>query len=221
MALIPLPNGAIVSLATTIGASKAVSDVSNANPGVFSSAAHGMATGAIALISSEGWSKLDNTVQRIEAGADADTFTVPGLNTSNLSRFPAGGGKGSAKPLTGWTRLPKIPTFGMSGGDAKDKTSSYIDYEKDFMMFIGSNPEKLDFTISYNPDSPAFAALQEAHDSGELQVVSLTLKDGSTLYYPGQVFFNKSPVVAKDEEMVCNVSLALQGEITRFAKLVP
>lgn len=219
MALIPLPNGAIVSLATTVGAAKAVSDVSNANPAVFSSTAHGMTPGAIALIASEGWNKLDNTVQRIAAGADADAFTVPGLNTSNVSRFPAGGGKGSAKPITAWTRLPKIPTFGMTGGDAKTKSSAYLDYEKDFEMFIGANPEKLDFTISYAPDSAAFAALQEAHDSGELQVLSLTLKDGSVLYYPGQLFFNKTPITSKDEEMVCNVSIALQGEVTRFAKL--
>ena len=218
MASIPLPNGAQVALATTYGSAKPVSDISNANPGVFTAEGHGLSNGALVLAGIEGWTKVDNTVLRI-ADSDTDTFTVPGLNTSNTGRFPAGSGKGSVKPITAWTQLPKIPTFELTGGDAKTQTTSYLDYEKDYEIFTGTNPERLNFTISYNPDGEAYASLQEAHESGELQVVRLVLKDGSALYYVGQVFFNKVPVTTKDQEMVNNVSIALQGEITRYAKL--
>lgn len=220
MASIPLPNGAQVALATAYAASKALASISNAKPAVATSAAHGYVDGSILLLNTPGWTKADNSVMRTTE-ADVDTFELAGLNSTSVERFPSGGGKGSAKAITGWEQLPKIPTFETTGGDAKTQTTSYIDFEKDFEIFTGTNPERLNFTISYAPDGAAYAALVEAHESGELQVIRLVLKDGSTLYYPGQLFFNKSPVTTKDQEMVNNVSLALQGEITRYAKYIP
>ncbi len=217
MASIPLPNGAQVALATTIAAATTISAISNANPAVATAATHTLSDGNVFLLNNS-WTKTDNGVFRV-AGSTADAFNIEGLNSTNVSRFPAGGGAGTGRALTAWTQLPKIPTFETTGGDAKSITTSYIDFEKDYEIFTGTNPERLNFTISYQPGSAAYDALVEAHESGEIQVVRLVLKDGSTLYYPGQLFFNKAPVTTKDQEMVNNISLALQGEITRYAKL--
>jgi hypothetical protein len=170
---------------------------------------------------SNSWTKTDNGVFRVDGAVAGTSFEIEGLNSTDVGKYPASGGAGSAREITAWTQLPKIPTFDMTGGDPKSLTTSYIDYEKDFEIFTGTNPERLNFTISYQPDSPAYAALVAAGESGVVQVVRLVLKDGSTLFYPGQLFFNKAPVMTKDQEMVNNVSLALQGEITRYAKLVP
>ncbi|MGB3069826.1 MAG: phage tail tube protein [Ottowia sp.] len=219
MALIPLPNGAKVSLATLLGAAKPISAISNASPAVATAAAHGFTDGKVILLAS-GWSKIDNSVMRVD-GSDTGTFEFDGLDTLNTSLYPAGAGAGSARELTTFTPLNKIPTFETTGGDPKSQTTGYLDYEKDFEVFTGTNPERLNFTVSYQPDSPAYTALVAASESGELQVIRLTLKDGSEIYYPGQLFFNKAPTTTKDQEMVNNVSLALQGEITRFAKYVP
>ena len=217
MASVPLPNGAQVALATTLATAITISDISNANPAEASSTAHGLSAGGIILLNN-GWPRTDNSVRRV-ADPTTDAFDIEGLNSTNLDRFPDGGGAGTARALTGWTQLPKIPTFELTGGDPKNGTTSYIDYEKDYDYFTGTNPERLNFTISYQPGTAAYDALVAANDSGVLQVIRLVLKDGSTLYYPGQLFFNKAPVTVKDQEMVNNVSLALQGEITRYAKL--
>lgn len=218
MASIPLPNGAQIALATTIGTAMAVSAISNANPAVATAAGHTLTEGGIALLNT-GWTKTDNSVIRVGDVASG-TFGIEGLNAINTTRYPTGGGAGSARAITGWTQLPKIPTFETTGGDAKATTTSYIDFEKDFEMFTGSNPERLNLTISYQPGTPAYEALVEASEGGEMQVLRLVLKNGSTLYYPGQLFFNKAPTVTKDQEMVNAISIALQGEITRYAKLV-
>lgn len=219
MALIPIPNGSKFALAKTIATAKAVSDISNASPGVASSDAHGFANNDELLMSTPGWSRTDNSVIRASAIA-ADTFALTGVNSTNIEHYPAGGGAGSASKIVDWTPISKIPTFETTGGDPKSMTTGYIDYEKDFEAFIGTNPERLNFTVSYDPDSAHYAALVAASESGEITVVRMTLKNGSALYYPGQLFFNKAPVTTKDNEMVNNVSLALQGEITRFAKAV-
>lgn len=218
MASIPLPNGAQVALATTFGVATTISAITNAKPAVATATGHTFTDGDILLMSNS-WTKTDNGVFRVDGAVAATSFEIEGLASTDASKFPTGGGAGSAREITAWTQLPKIPTFEMTGGDAKSFTTSYIDYEKDFEIFTGTNPERLNFTISYQPDSPAYTALVAAGESGTIQVVRLVLKDGSTLYYPGQVFFNKAPVTTKDQEMVNNVSLALQGEITRYAKL--
>lgn len=220
MASIPLPNGAKVSLAVAFSAAKQITDISNAKPAVVSSVAHGYEAGSILLLETPGWSKIDNAVVRVGT-ADVDSYTLPGLNSTNEDRYPAGDGAGQSLLISQWTAIPKVPTFETAGGDAKSVTTSYLDYEKDFEMFTGTNPERLNFTISYAPDSPAFEAMVEAHESGDIQVVRLVLKGGAALYYPGQLFFNKSPTTTKDQEMVNQVSLALQGEITRYAKFRP
>lgn len=217
MATIPLPNGAQVALAKTFAAATAISATSNANPAVATSAAHTLLDGDIILMSMPGWAKIDNSVLRV-ANKAAGSFNLEGVNSTSTERYPAGGA-GSAKKISAWTQLPKIPTFETTGGDPKTQTTSYLDFEKDFEIFTGTNPERLNFTISYQPGTAAYNDLLAASESGELQVVRLVLKDGSTLYYPGQLFFNKAPVTTKDQEMVNNVSIALQGEITRYAKL--
>ncbi|MDR0215617.1 MAG: phage tail protein [Comamonas sp.] len=220
MASIPLPNGAKVSLATIFSPAKDIESISNAKPAVVTSAGHDYVAGDILLMEVPGWSKIDNAVVRV-GQPTADGYTLAGLNTQNAERYPVGGSSGSSRSITAWEQLPKIPTFETTGGDAKSVTTSYLDYEKDFEIFTGTNPERLNFTISYAPDSAAYEALVEAHESGEIQVVRLVLKGGAQLYYPGQLFFNKAPTTTKDNEMVNQVSLALQGEITRYAKRLP
>lgn len=217
MASIPLPNGAKVSLATVFAAAKVIEGISNAKPAIASEAGHVYEADSVILLEVPGWSKIDNAVMRVGQPSDG-SFSLVGLNTVNEDRFPPGNGSGSSRAITAWQALPKVPTFETTGGDAKSVTTSYLDYEKDFEIFTGTNPERLNFTVSYAPDSAHFEALVEAHESGEIQVVRLVLKNGSTLYYPGQLFFNKAPTTTKDQEMVNKVSLALQGEITRYAK---
>lgn len=218
MASIPLPNGAQVALAKTIDVAKVITGTTNANPAVASSAAHTFTNGDLLLISSPGWSRVDNAIVRASAVA-AGTFAMEGVNATDTGRYPVPGA-GTARKVSAWTPLPKIPTFESTGGDPKTQTTGYLDYEKDFEIFTGTNPERLNFSISYAPGTAAYDDLLKASDSGELQVIRLTLKDGSALFYCGQLFFNKTPTTTKDQEMVNNVSLALQAEMTRYAKFV-
>ena len=215
MASIPLPNGAKVAIATTLGSALPVSAVTNANPAVATSTAHGLSDGAIVVASAPGWAMLDNSVRRVDDGT-TNNFEFEGLNSTDTTKFPVGGGVGSVRAITAWTQVPKIPTFETTGGDPKSGTTSYIDYTQDQEYFTGTNPIRLNFTVSYDRDSAHFAALQAANDSGELTVVRMVLLSGETMYFPGQLFFNPIPVTTKDNEMVNNVSLALQGAFTSY-----
>ena len=217
MASIPLPNGAQVSLAKTFEAAKTITATSNAVGAVATAPANGYTNGDLLLVTSPGWSRVDGSVVRV-ASVAAGTFVMENINSTDVGRYPAPGA-GSARKVSAWTPLPKIPTFETTGGDAKAQTTGYLDYEKDFEFFTGTNPERLNFTISYAPGTAAYDDLVKASDSAETQVIRLALKDGSALFYSGQLFFNKSPTTTKDNEMVNSVSLAMQAETVRYAKL--
>lgn len=221
MSLVPLPNGAKLSLATTIGAAVAIASVSNANPAVVTTAAaHNFDDNGIVLLSLPGLQKVDNQVRRVMDGADATHFLLPGLDTTSVDRFPVGAGAGAARIISGWTPVSKVAGFESTGGDAKTGTSSYLDYDDDLNYITGANGTTINLRVSYQPDSAQEQALIAASDSGDLQVLRLVLKNGAALYYPGQLHFNPNPTMAKDNEMVNSATLVLQGAVTRFAKAV-
>lgn len=222
MASIPLPNGAQVALASAFGAAVAISGLSNANPAVATtSTAHPYNDGDIVVLSFPSLSRADNQARRVMEGSSATEFILPKLDTTNTTQYPTGSGVGTSRIVTTWQAISKVPTFDLTGGDAKTRTTGYLDYEDDFSFITGTNPMTLNFTTSYQPDSAQHDALIKASDSGELQILRLALKDGSAIFYPGQLHFNPAPKTTRDEEMVNNVTLVLQGRITRFAKLVP
>ena len=58
---VSLPDGATVAIATTYGAVKTVSAITNANPGVITSAAHGLLNGDFYELKS-GWQKITDRI---------------------------------------------------------------------------------------------------------------------------------------------------------------
>ena len=101
-----VPNGSIVAIASGYGASKAMSALSNADPGVATlEASHGIATGEYMEVTS-GWGRLSGKVVR--AGTVA-TNSVPleGIDTTLTSIYPAGGGTGSVREIT--CQMPTMP----------------------------------------------------------------------------------------------------------------
>ena len=117
MASIPLPNGAQVSLAKTFEAAKTITATSNAVGAVATAPINGYANGDLLLVTSPGWSRVDGSVVRA-ASVAAGTFVMENINSTDVGRYPAPGA-GSARKVSAWTPLPKIPIFETTGGDAK------------------------------------------------------------------------------------------------------
>lgn len=218
---IPLPNGAQVAIATAFGPEIVVSGISNSAIAIATTAiSNGLVDGDWVLLDIPGWPRADSQAHRVLGGATSTSFKIPGLNTLNATRFPSAYGGGKVRKITGWTQIPKIPSFERTGGDPKSSVISYLDHGDDVEFLTGSNPDRLNFSVSYAPDSAHHAALIDAKESGALQVIRLVLKNGDTLLWPGQLHYNPAPTTTKDMEMSCGASLARQGGFTRFAKVI-
>lgn len=85
----------------TLGTATAITALTKANPGVATSASHGLANGAVLVFNvSGGMVELDEQGVRI-ANVATDTFELEGLDTTNYSTWTAG----TFQEVTAWHTL--------------------------------------------------------------------------------------------------------------------
>jgi hypothetical protein len=103
-----------IEVATALMASKAVTAVSKANPGVATSAAHGFANGTIGFFEGVGgMSELDGMAVAV-ANTAAGTFELQRLDTTNFGTYTAGNIIG----VQTWATLAEATSLQVGGGDA-------------------------------------------------------------------------------------------------------
>jgi hypothetical protein len=128
---VSVPNGSLIHIASGYAASKVMSALTNANPAVATlEASHGVAVGDYIEVTS-GWSRLTNKILRASAVATNDV-TLEGLNAISTSIYPAGGGVGSVREITGWTQLQQVLNSSSSGGEQQ-----FLEYQ-----FLESDAQK-------------------------------------------------------------------------------
>jgi len=210
-----LPDGAIVTLSTTLGSTKTVSALTNANPGVATSTAHGFANGDIVLMNS-GWSNLNQKAVRV-AGSVANAFNLDGIDTSLTSLYPAGSGTGSAQLVGGFTQISQIMGLTTQGGDQQYATFSFLEQNFETQLPTVFSAQSISLEIADDPSLPGYIALKAAADARAFRVLKLQLPDGSFIFYYGQISFNETPSLNKGQVMVVKATFALQARPVRYA----
>lgn len=210
-----LPDGAVVSIATTYGTSKTVSAVTNANPGVATSTAHGMANGDIVAVTS-GWSNLNNRIVRL-AGVAANNFNLDGVDTSSTTLYPAGSGTGSVLPITAFTQITQIMGFSTSGGDQQFATFSFLEQNFETQIPTVFSAQTLSLDIADDPALAGYQALKAASDARAIRALKIAMPDGSFILYQGYVSFNETPTVTKGQVMQVKATFSLLSRPVRYA----
>lgn len=210
-----LPDGAIVSIATTYGTAKTVSAITNATPGVATSTSHGFTDGDI-LVMESGWSNLNNRVVRVDNSA-TNAFDVEGIDTSSVTLFPAGSGTGTATEVTAFTQITQIMGFATSGGDQQFATYSFLEQNFETQIPTIFSAQSITIDIADDPSLAGYIALKTASDARAVRALKIAMPDGSTIYYNGYVSFNETPTVSKGAVMQVKATFSLLGRPTRYA----
>ena len=210
-----LPDGAIVALATTYGAAKSISGITNANPGVVTATAHGFTNGALVAHTS-GWSNLNNKIVRV-AGAATNAYNLDGIDTSSTTLYPAGSGNGSAQEITAWTQITQIMDFTTNGGDQQFTNFSFLEQNFETQVPTVTSAQSITIKIADDPSLSGYIALKAAADQRATRALRLTLPDGSFILYNGYVSFNETPSVGKGQVMQVTATLSLLARPVRYA----
>lgn len=210
----PLPNGAVVEIASVLGTAIPFTAITNAAPPVLSAVGHGLDDGSVILLNS-GWSKITDRAARV-SGSAADEFALAGLNTSDEDIYTPAGGIGSVVPVTSWLQISKITSFSMSGGEQQFLTVGYLEDDDDRQMPTNRNPISLAITVEDQPTA-AYAGVVEGFDeSKELTVIRLKLRNGDQILYPGFVSITSTPTMERNQLMTRTISVGLSGRPLRY-----
>lgn len=209
-----LPDGAIVTLGTAFGASKQITGITNASPGVATSNAHGFNNNDLLVITS-GWSNLNNRVVRA-AGIAANSFNLDGIDTTLVNLYPAGSGAGSAAAVTAWTQISQITGFQTSGGDQQFTSLSFLEQNFETQLPTVISAMSINIEIADDPSLPGYQALKAASDARAIRPLRLSLPDGSFILYYGLVSFNETPTLDKGQVMKVKATFSLQGKPVRY-----
>lgn len=212
---VSLPNGAVVSIASSYAAPAAVSAITNANPAVATATAHGLADGDIVEVTS-GWSRLNSRVARV-ANVTTNSFELEGINTTSANLYPTGGGAGSVRKIGTWQQITQVLEFTTSGGEQQFVTYSFLEEDVEHQIPTVKSASSFAMTIGDDAELPWYSILSDANDDRIPRAVSVVLPSGSAIFYNGYVTLNKTPTLTKNELMGLQSTVSLTSEPMRYA----
>jgi hypothetical protein len=213
-----LPNGSTIDVAATYGTPATVA-ISNANPAVVTSTAHGLDAGAIVLFEALGWTKLNNRAFRI-ANVTDDTYELENVNSTDTTRYPVGVGVGNAKVVATWLQIPQVLTVDYSGGEQQFYTFKFLEDDDERQLPTNKSASSLTINVADDPDQPFVALLEEYDESREIHVFRLNLVNGDSIVYPAVPSITATPTLTVNSLMERVITLAMQGRISRYSKIV-
>lgn len=212
---VSLPNGAVVSIASTYGSPVTITAISNASTAVVTAAAHGFTDGDLIVITS-GWSRLNGRVVRVDNSATG-TFELEGIDTSNTTLFPPAGGAGSCREVTAWTQITQVLEFTTQGGEQQFVTYSFLEEDVERQLPTVKSPSSFQMTIGDDAALPWYAILSAANDDRDPRAVRIVLPTSSIILYNGYVTLNKTPTLTKNEIMGLQSTVSLVADPVRYA----
>lgn len=209
-----LPDGATIHLATVYDSPDVIASITNADPAVATSNAHGIANGDFAVIKT-GWNSINEKVIRV-AGAATNAFTLEGVDTTDVNKFSPGTSAGSATRIATWTQITQVLRFEMSGGEQQFSTFSFLEEDFERQLPTVTSARSISMGIADDPTLAGFQALKALEGKRIMRALRLNLPNGAVLVYNGIVAFNSTPTLTKGSVMECTATFSLQGPPTRY-----
>lgn len=176
--------GVRVEVAATYSAAKTVTAITQASPGVATSAAHGLTDGTVGYLSGiSGMVQLEGMAVRVDAPA-TNTINLESLDTSAFSAFS---GTCSLTPVATWQTLGIATSYSIGGGEAEklDNTTLLDDVKQELNGQLASQSVSINVNAeTFN--SAAMALIEAAARAANSLVFRITLKDGSVRVFRGE-----------------------------------
>ena len=172
-----------VEVSKTETAAKTVTAVTQANPGVATSTAHGLLDGSVGYFAGvAGMSQLEGQAARVDTVL-TDSFALQGINTASFPAFTAG----TFVPVTAWSTLSRAASYDIGGGDAdKIDTTVLLDaIKQEANGMLAAQTVKFDLKLD-TTDDEALGLVVAAAVSQAYLVFRITLADGAQRVFRGQ-----------------------------------
>jgi hypothetical protein len=212
---VSLPNGSTVAVASAYAAANAFTTISNAAEAVINDADHTYVAGDILEITS-GWSKLNGRLARVKSVVAGTSYTLEKIDTTNLTKYPAGSGGGSTRKVTTWQQVQQILNSTSNGGEQQFATYSFLEDSTERRIPTKKSARGYTFNVADDPNLAHYPVLQAADEDSISRGIRLSLANGGFIFMNAYVSMSDSPSLTQDEVMALEVTLSLSAPTTRY-----
>lgn len=208
-------NGTVFAVAPLSAVGVAISAITNANPGVATTATP-PAEGDIVVVKSN-WLSLNEVPVRA-ADVAAGTFALEGYDTTNVSEYPAGEGGGVYHAVGPFVNLSQVREVTTEGGDQNYFEYQYVEDKSRRMRRKPTYKSAMGYTIVMDEDVtlPWFETLKQMDKAGEPVVLRETMPNGSVIYYVGTLSFNHIGSKTLNQNTTVSATFSINSDIIRY-----
>ena len=208
-----LPNNLAFAIATVFATAVSITAATNAAETVCT-ATNTLAAGDFVEYTG-GWSKANGRVFRVKSPT-ASNFVLEGLDTTDVTLFPAGSGVGSVRKITTWVPITGVSACDVSGGEGKTVEVPLLDNDMPVLLPDGFSGTSVAMTLIDEKSAPHHAALKSISDGVKVTCLRGIFPGGDVLLYSGYCSFNESPSLAKGSVMSVKATFSLQNKVVRY-----
>lgn len=209
-------DGTLVAFASTYGAAKTMSAVTNANPAVATlEASHAVVVNDIIEMSS-GWPDLDDKILRASV-VNVNDVTLEGFNSTNLSSYPIGSGVGTVREITAWTNLAQVLTIAVEGGDPQYFDYQFLNELRKRRIPLAKAPINLTFELADDITLTQQASIKAIDLAGVPVAMRLTLPNGTKIFLNGFWSMADMPKLQTGQINSRTIGFALTSLPTEYA----
>ena len=183
--------------------------MSNANPAVATSVAHGYTTNDEILLTS-GWEDATDSVYKITV-LTADTFSIQGLDTTNTGFYPVGTGAGTAQKISGWTAIPQVLTISGSGGDARFTDVQLLAKRNSLRIPTGFNATSITMSLAHDAANANYVTMVGISRNLSKVAFKQVISGGSVTYGYGYLSVSEMPKLNSNQVNSVDAALTVIG----------
>lgn len=215
---ITLSTGVSLQIAKTYAANLTFTAASNATDCALTVSGSTIVAGDYVEITSS-WGRLDKRIARAKTGTSATSLILEGVDTSNTTLYPAGGGATSAyvRKISAWTALSQVKGLSASGGDMQFANITAMDDVVSKQVPTIRNAVSMNVECYDDPTLAWYADVGTASDSRNPYALLMAFPNGSKLVANAYWSLQRVPVVAVNEAMTTQISLSYAAEPQRYA----
>lgn len=202
-----------IAMQSAIASPKTITGITNANPGVVSSTAHGYANGDVIYLDVQGMHQVNGRAVRV-ASVTTDSYQLEGVDTTLFDTFSSGT---SAKVTMG-TSITTATSINGSGGDFDFEDTTTIHANQRTQVPKLPNPATYTMDNIWDITDAGQAACKAASDAQALRVFSFTFgTGGKKMYFAGYVGASLMPGGQAQGLVTTSIVITMFGSPTYYA----
>jgi len=205
---------ATVQVENALGTATAITGITNANPGVVTSNAHGLANGDIVkLVVSDGMVELNEQVVRV-AEVDTNTFELEGIDTTSYGTFASG--TITFQEVTSWYTLAAATSVNMGDAAPTELDGTRLVDRKSVTLYGLPGSISGSIEIQHDPHSSAVQKIKAASTS-DLLAFKVEWSNGNVAVFGAKTAYSGGFSAGLNSIITGSIPVTVPAEIMEYA----